>query len=123
MIRGSLTKYPSLLYSNWEDYKPLMLVWALFGVLIAAMMLWTVLRYRKIGVQRRRTRFLLSGGLFLASTTLLLIIARQIIRHIGSIVIFPIWLYVLFWLAVLSMTYCITWLLSPAREPEPAAIL
>lgn len=117
MIRGSLTKYPSLLYSNWEEYKSRMLLWAVFGVLIVGMILWTVLRYRKNGLLHRRMRwFLLSGGLFFASTTLLLLTARQIIRQIGSVIIFPMWLYLLFWLAVLSLTYCLTWLLSPAKS-------
>jgi len=119
MIRGSLTKYPSLLYSNWESYKPLMLVWVLFGVLIAGMILWTVLRYRKNGLAHRRMRwFLLSGGIFLGSVGLLFLIARRIVRHIGSIVIFPMWLYLLFWLAVLSLTYCLVWLLSSQKMDD-----
>ncbi len=119
MIRGSLTKYPSLLYSNWDDYKPLMLVWVLFGGLIVGMMLWTVLRYRKTGLVHHRMRyFLVSGSLFLGSTVLLTLVARQIVRNISSIVIIPMWLYLLFWLAVLSLTYCLVWLLSPVRSTD-----
>ncbi|MBQ8402024.1 MAG: hypothetical protein IJX14_08845, partial [Clostridia bacterium] len=64
----------------------------------------------------------LSLGLFSGSVLLLAASAVLITRNVSldGVVQMGV-LYLLFWLAVLSLTYCITWLLSPSKTAPASA--
>lgn len=112
----NLSALPEQLHSNAEEFGSLVAVWIVFAVLTVGMMLWTVLHCRKTGWARHSLRwFLLSGGLFLGATGLFVRTVRQIALPVGGMVFPPLWLYLLFWAAVLSLTYCLAWLFS--RKP------
>lgn len=120
LIRGLMARYPELMYRDWEECRRQMLLWPWIALLILGMLCWTVLYYRKTGLKHRsRRRFFLSLGLFAGSVLLLAVLVLWLFPAVflNRVVRMGI-LYLLFWLAVLSLTYCLVWLLSSQKTDD-----